>query len=90
MEINFLIILTFLLSLIVWYIVTPLIEGTKEIPTQINQHELNRNKTVLLRQIKELEMDYHIGNVSEEDFNNTRNELKNEISTIITNIKNIS
>ena len=90
MGINFLIIITFLLSLIVWYIVTPLIEGTKEIPTQINLHELNRNKTVLLRQIKELEMDYHIGNVSEEDFNNTRNELKNEISTIITNIKNIS
>ena len=90
MGINFLIIITFLLSLIVWYIVTPLIEGTKEIPTQINLHELNRNKTVLLRQIKELEMDYHIGNVSEEDFNNARNELKNEISTIIVNIKNIS
>ena len=57
MEINFLIVNTFLLSLIVWYIVTPLIEGTKEIPTQINRHELKRNKTVLLRQIKELEMD---------------------------------
>jgi len=78
-----------LFSSIVWYIITPLFEGESKVPLKMNQGDLDRKKQVLLRQIKELEMDHHIGNISDEDFKGSRLALKQEISDIITEIKKV-
>ena len=79
-----------LFSSIVWYVMSPLLEGESTIPLRINQDDLDRKKQVLLRQIKELEMDHHIGNISDEDFNAGRQALKQEISEIIAELKKVS
>lgn len=79
-----------LFSSIVWYVIFPLFEGESIIPLKMNQGDLDRKKEVLLRQIKELEMDHHIGNISDEDFNGGRLALKQEISEIIAELKKVS
>lgn len=48
---------------------------------------LEQRKKILYRQIKELEMDHQIGNLNEEDFIQSRNELKAEVSTLIKQMK---
>ncbi|MBT3518629.1 MAG: hypothetical protein HOC41_05790 [Candidatus Marinimicrobia bacterium] len=73
-----------------WYIITPLLSGNMNSPITVNKHDLNRKKTLLLRQIKELDMDHHIGNISDEDYAINRRLLKREISEIISEIKNVS
>ena len=78
-----------LFSSIVWYIIIPLFEGESKVPLKMNQGDLDRKKHVLLRQIKELEMDHHIGNISDEDFKGGRLALKQEISDILTEIKKV-
>jgi hypothetical protein len=78
-----------LFSSIVWYVIFPLFEGKSMIPLKMNQGDLDRKKEVLLRQIKELEMDHHIGNISDEDFNGSRLALKQEISEIIAELKKV-
>ena len=52
-----------------------------------NCFKVRRKKIVLYRQIKELEMEYDIGNLDKEDFINRRSELKTEVSEIITELK---
>ena len=79
-----------LFSGIVWYMISPLFEGESKVPLKMNQGDSDRKKQVLLRQIKELEMDYHIGNISDEDFNGSRLALKQEISEIIAELKQVS
>ena len=79
-----------LFSSIVWCVISPLLEGESTIPLRINHDDLDRKKQVLLRQIKELEMDHHIGNISDEDFNAGRQALKQEISEIIAELKKVS
>ena len=78
-----------LFSSIVWYMISPLFEEESKISLRINQGDLDRKKQVLLRQIKELEMDHHIGNISDEDFNTSRLTLKQEISDIIAELKKV-
>ena len=78
-----------LFSSIVWYMISPLFEEESKIPLRMNQGDLDRKKQVLFRQIKELEMDHHIGNISEEDFNGSRLALKQEISDIIAELKKV-
>ena len=48
---------------------------------------LKRKKILLYRQIKELEMEFDIGNLNKEDFLLRRSEIKAEVSEIITRIK---
>ena len=79
-----------LFTSIVWYMITPLFEKESGVSLKINQGDLDLKKQVLLRQIKELEMDYHIGNISDEDFNGSRLALKQEISEIIAELKKVS
>ena len=52
-----------------------------------DQKSLKRKKTMLYRQIKELEMEYDIGNINNKDFTKMRIELKKEVSKIIIQIK---
>ena len=79
-----------LFSSIVLYIISPLFEGESKVPLKMDQRDLDRKKQVLLRQIKELEMDHHIGNISDEDFNGSRLALKQEISGIIAELIKVS
>ena len=78
-----------LFSSIVWYMISTLFDGESKVPLIMNQGDLDRKKQVLLRQIKELEMDHHIGNISDEDFKGGRLSLKQEISDILTEIKKV-
>ena len=52
-----------------------------------DQKSLKRKKTMLYRQIKELEMEYDIGNINNKDFTKMRIELKKEVSGIIAQLK---
>ncbi|MAQ74027.1 MAG: hypothetical protein CMG22_02140 [Candidatus Marinimicrobia bacterium] len=52
-----------------------------------DQKSLKRKKIMLYRQIKELEMEYDIGNINNKDFTKMRIELKKEVSAIIAQLK---
>ena len=52
-----------------------------------DQKSLKRKKTMLYRQVKELEMEYDIGNINNKDFTKMRIELKKEVSAIIAQLK---
>ena len=48
---------------------------------------LKRKKILLYRQIKELEMEYDIGNISDKDYMQLRDSLKQEVSLVISKLK---
>ena len=48
---------------------------------------LKREKTILYRNIKELEMEYEIGNIEELDFKKRRIDLKRKVSKIILKLE---
>ncbi|MBK53946.1 MAG: hypothetical protein CMG58_04995 [Candidatus Marinimicrobia bacterium] len=48
---------------------------------------LKRKKIILYRQIKELEMEFDIGNLNKDDFLSRRSEIKAEVSEIIASLK---
>ena len=55
--------------------------------TSNNTSALSRKKNILYRQIKELEMEYDIGNLDKEDFLIRRSELKAEVSNVLYKLK---
>ena len=55
-----------------------------KIVVELDKNVLKRKKLLLYRQIKELEMEYEIGNINDEDFHSHRALLKQEVSAIIT------
>ena len=70
------------------YVIQPFfMQGFGEIFSLESVEILKRKKIILYRQIKELEMEYDIGNLESEDFKNRRAELKSEVSLIIDKIK---
>ena len=70
------------------YVIQPFfMQGFGEIVSLESVEILKRKKIILYRQIKELEMEYDIGNLESEDFKNRRAELKSEVSLIIDKIK---
>ena len=72
----------------IMYSIQPLLlPRINTLKTSNNNDILRRKKIVLYRQIKELEMEYDIGNLDKEDFINRRSELKTEVSEIIAEIK---
>ena len=81
-----LILLFFILPII--FVLEPLFFSKLDYhPNDDNYSILKRKKILLYRQIKELEMEYDIGNLDKEDFINRRSELKTEVSEIITELK---
>ena len=52
-----------------------------------DQKSLKRKKVMIYRQIKELEMEHDIGNINDKDFTEMRDELKKEVSELISQIK---
>jgi len=87
MNIIFSILIICLFGISVWYIITPLFDVSNEIPIQMNKSELMRYKLVLMRRIKELEMDYYINNISDKDYQSERKILKKEISLILEKLR---
>ncbi|MEC9437437.1 MAG: hypothetical protein VYA83_04065 [Candidatus Neomarinimicrobiota bacterium] len=55
--------------------------------TSDNRSALSRKKNILYRQIKELEMEYDIGNLDKQDFLLRRSELKAEVSSVLFKLK---
>ena len=55
-----------------------------KIVVELDKNVLKRKKLLLYRQIKELEMEYEIGNINDEDFDSNRALLKQDVSAIIT------
>lgn len=75
----------------VWYVIQPLFsdELEKVEDDSENLEALLLKKNVLLEQIKELEMDHEIGNIDEEDFIVTRDEMKKNTADVLESIKKI-
>jgi len=83
----FMIVITFFLVLA--FIIQPLFLTSKHLPGKkdISLDILRLRKTVIYRQIKEAEMEFEMGSLSKEDFERTRNQLKEEASQIIGKIR---
>lgn len=79
-------VLTFLL--VAGFVVQPLLIGNLEPPTarDADLETLKLRKKVLYKQIKEAEMEFEIGILSDEDFAQTRNRLKKEVAQLISEI----
>ena len=81
-----LIFISFVLSMI--YAIEPLfMSKLVNINKSDDQKSLKRKKVMIYRQIKELEMEHDIGNINDKDFNEIRDELKKEVSELISQIK---
>ena len=81
-----LIFISFVLSMI--YAIEPLfMSKLVNINKSDDQKSLKRKKVMIYRQIKELEMEYDIGNINDKDFAEMRDELKKEVSELISQIK---
>ena len=81
-----LILISFVLSMI--FAIEPLfMSKLVNINKSDDQKSLKRKKVMIYRQIKELEMEYDIGNINDKDFTEMRDELKKEVSELISQIK---
>ena len=81
-----LIFISFVLSMI--YAIEPLfISKLVHINKRDDHESLKRKKVMIYRQIKELEMEHDIGNINDKDFTEMRDELKKEVSELISQIK---
>ncbi|MDP6340207.1 MAG: c-type cytochrome biogenesis protein CcmI [Candidatus Marinimicrobia bacterium] len=58
--------------------------GKQENP--MDDKALKRKKLLIYRQIKELEMEFDMGNINEADYHATRKELKQEVSKVISQL----
>lgn len=77
----------FFTILSVLYVIQPLF--LEEVKYSVDETilSLKREKTILYRNIKELEMEFDIGNIDKVEFEKRRNLLKNEVSTILNKLK---
>ena len=77
----------FFTILSVLYVIQPLF--LEEVKYSVDETilSLKREKTILYRSIKELEMEFDIGNIDKEEFEKRRNLLKNEVSIILNKLK---
>ena len=81
-----LILISFVLSVI--YAIEPLfMSKLVDIYKRDDHDSLKRKKVMIYRQIKELEMEHDIGNIKDKDFAKMRDELKKEVSELISQIK---
>ena len=77
----------FFTILSVLYVIQPLF--LEEVKYSVDETilSLKREKTILYRSIKELEMEFDIGNIDKVEFEKRRNLLKNEVSIILKKLK---
>ena len=76
-----LVLIIFLFS--IYFVISPLLyTKSKRIKVSDSEKNLLFEKNILYKQIKELEMDFNLGNISKEDLEKSRNRMKKEISLI--------
>ena len=71
----------------VLYVIQPLFLEKVKYSVDETILSLKREKTILYRSIKELEMEFDIGNIDKVEFEKRRNLLKNEVSIILKKLK---
>ncbi|MFQ6674953.1 MAG: hypothetical protein ACE5LH_01265 [Fidelibacterota bacterium] len=83
----FMIVLTFFL--VGTFVIQPLLQKPMSgpAPDDASTHALLLRKQVVYRQIKEAEMEFEIGNLSREDFETTRDQLKQEAAQILAQLR---
>ena len=77
----------FFTILSVLYVIQPLFLEKVKYSVDETILSLKREKTILYRSIKELEMEFDIGNIDIVEFEKRRNLLKNEVSLILNKLK---
>ena len=77
----------FFTILSILYVIQPLFLEKVKYSVDENILSLKREKTILYRSIKELEMEFDIGNIDKVEFEKRRNLLKNEVSIILKKLK---
>ncbi len=86
-----LVIIFIMFGIIAFFVVQPLFINQKIhlIDKEAQKNSLEQRKKILYQQIKELEMDYKMGNHDQTDFEKQRTELKQEVSNLIQLLKNL-
>lgn len=79
-------VLIFFILPIIFVLQPLLLDRIKNVDSKIDLSSLKRKKRLLYRQIKELEMEFDIGNVNKEDFEIARKDLKIEVSEVIATL----
>ena len=77
----------FFTTISVFYVIQPLFLEKVKYSVDETILSLKREKTILYRSIKELEMEFDIGNIDKIEFEKRRNLLKNEVSIILKKLK---
>lgn len=83
----FMIVLTFFL--VGTFVIQPLLQKPMSAPPRkdASSDALVLRKQVVYRQIKEAEMEFEMGNLSREDYESTRNQLKQEAAQILAQLR---
>jgi rRNA maturation endonuclease Nob1 len=87
-------IITFLLGgFLIYYIVKPLFDKNEAAFAEAytgNNHfdELIKNKNVLLQEIKEIDFEYQMGKLSEQDYKNLKGDFENQAIDVLQKIDN--
>ena len=69
------------------YVIQPLFLEEVKYSVDETTLSLKREKIILYRSIKELEMEFDIGNIDKVEYEKRRNFLKNEVSIILNKLK---
>ena len=87
MNLLFLISVIIIFCYLVIYIVEPIINLSTEKQSKFQNKDHEKEKLVILKQIKVLELDHDIGNISIDDFQVEREALKGKVSKLYKKLK---
>ena len=87
MNLLFLISVIIIFCYLVLYIVEPIINLSIREKSQYQNQDREKEKLVILKQIKVLELDYDIGNISFDDFQVEKQILKRKVSKLYKELK---
>lgn len=87
MNLLFLISVIIIFCYLVIYIVEPIINLSTEKQSKFQNKDHEKEKLVILKQIKVLELDHDIGNISLNDFQVEREILKGKVSKLYKKLK---
>ena len=87
MNLLFLISVIVIFCYLVIYIVEPIINLSTEKQSKFQNKDHEKEKLVILKQIKVLELDHDIGNISLNDFQVEREILKGKVSKLYKKLK---
>ena len=80
----------FIFSSISLFVLIPLIGNKIRIPSITNLGQLNRQKIIYYRRIKELEFDLESNRINQEQYIELKEKLMVKVSSIINKINNLS